>query len=137
MQLTNCYSISSDDIKEFELSTDKDTVKWLNIFKEFNPYDVSEEQSKKLSAQIEVVKELVPNTEGKSRRFREWRIDNLVYASRADLGKVPPATSMYAHGILIARMVLAYYLVKGQKQLNNGQTIAQQVQALGFTVEEK
>lgn len=132
MQLTNYYSISSDDIKEFELSTDKDTIKWLNIFKSFNPYTVSEEERKALSAQIEVVKELVPNTEGKSKRFRDWKVDNLVYASRADLGKVPPATSMYAHGILIARMVLAYYLVKEKMQLPNGQSIAEQVQALGF-----
>lgn len=132
MQLTNYYSISSDDIKEFELSTDKDTIKWLNTFKNFNPYTVSEEERKALSAQIEVVKELVPNTEGKSKRFRDWKVDNLVYASRADLGKVPPATSMYAHGILIARMVLAYYLVKEMMQLPNGQSIAEQVQALGF-----
>lgn len=131
MQLTN-YPISSDDIKEFELSEVPDTIKWLKVFKEFNPYDVSKEQSKNLSSKIEVVKELVPYTEGKTGHFREWKVDNLVYASRANLGKVPPLTSMYAHGILIARMVLAYYLVKGEKQLNNGQTIAQQVQALGF-----
>lgn len=131
MLLTN-YTISSDDIKKFELSTDKDTIKWLKIFKEFNPYDVSEEQSKELSAQIKVVRELVPNTEGKSGHFREWKVDNLIYASRADLGKVAPSTSCYAHGILIARMVLAYYLIQKKQPLSNGQAIAEQVQALGF-----
>lgn len=130
MQLTN-YTISSSDINEFESSTDRNTIEWLKFFKEFNPYKVTIEQADKLKAEIDTVRELVYISEGKSKKFSEWKLENLIRASRIDLGKVPPSTSCYAYGILIARMVLAYHLVKGDP-LNNGQSIAEQVQALGF-----
>lgn len=135
MQLTN-YTICSDDIKEFERSTDTDTIRWLKFFKGYNPYDVPIEKQNKLRKELDTVKKLAP-FEMDSNHFKTWDIKQLVYASRADLGKVPPATSIYAYGILIARMVLAYYLVQGKKNLPNGQTIAEQVQALGFNLEEK
>lgn len=133
----NEYEISSDDIKEFELSTDIDTIKWLKFFKEFNPYDTSKEQRKKLSLEMETVRILSPQTETDSKHFKEWKEQSLIYASRTNVGKLPPSRSMYAHGILIARMVLAYYLVKKTKVVKNGYSIEQQVQALGFNLEEK
>jgi len=133
----NEYEINSDDIKEFELSRDIDTIKWLKFFKEFNPYDTSKEQRKELSLEMETVRILSPQTETDSKQFKKWKEQSLIYASRTNVGKLPPSTSMYAYGILIARMVLAYYLVKKIKVVKNGYSIEQQVQALGFNLEEK
>lgn len=133
----NKYEINSDDIKEFELSTDIDTIKWLKFFKEFNPYDTSKEQRKELSLQMETVRQLVPNTEPKPKHFRNWKEQSLIYASIANYGAVPSSKSQYAHGVLIARMVLAYYLIKKIKVVKNGYSIKQQVQALGFNLEKK
>jgi len=126
------YTISSDDIKEFEQSTDIDTIKWLKFFKEFNPYDVSKEQSRLLANQVEEVKLLVPNSTINTTNFKEWKLSSLQYASLIDLGEVSTRKSLYSYKALIARMVLAYYLVQGKHTISNGQTIEQQVEALGL-----
>lgn len=133
----NNYELNPDDIKEFERSTDIDTIKWLKFFKKFNPYDTSKEQRQELTLQMETVRQLVPNTEPKPKHFRNWKKQSLIYASIVNYGAVPSSKSQYAHGVLIARMVLAFYIIKKIKIIDNNYSIDQQVQALGFSLEEK
>jgi hypothetical protein len=132
MTLTNT-NISSEDIELFKVSEVESTKKWLEFFNEFDPYNATKEKQNKLRDKLEEVKELVPNSEGDSKHFRDWKVDNIIYACRADLGKISPTTSKYAYVLLIARMVLAFYLANKIKDIDNGQTIDEQIQSLGIS----
>lgn len=125
-------SICSEDIKLFEQSNDTGTIKWLKFFYKYDPYNSTLEEEKELISELTKVKELIPNSTNKKMQFKNIDVKDLVYASKADRGQIPPTTSKHAYGILIARMVLAYYLVSKKKAYNNGQSIAEQVHALGF-----
>lgn len=125
-------SICSEDIELFRVSEVESTKKWVKEFDEFNLREATTKQLQELIKELSKVKELIPTSEGNSTSFPQMEVENLIYACRADLGKISPTTSKHAYGILVARMVLSIMLLTTVKKFDNGQSVKEQVQALGL-----